>query len=204
MIDPSDFEILTFDCYGTLIDWETGIFGALQPVLRSHGKSLVDADLLALYGEFEAEAEAGPYRSYREVLASVINRFGDHLGFVPNPEEAHALASSLPNWQPWPDTVGALRRLQERFRLAIISNIDDDLFAGTRKLLRVNFAHVITAQQATCYKPGLAIFQRALAETAIPPAKFCTSGRVFTMTYARRKLSGYPRFWSTVRRRGAT
>jgi 2-haloacid dehalogenase len=177
MIDPSDFEILTFDCYGTLIDWETGIFAALQPVLRSHGKSLLDADLLALYGEFEAEAEESPYRSYREVLASVVRKFGEHLGFLPSPEETQAVASSLPNWQPWPDTVEALRRLEERYRLAIISNIDDDLFAETRKLLQVNFAHVITAQQAACYKPELAIFQRAVAEIAISPSHILHIGQ---------------------------
>ena len=177
MIDPSSFQILTFDCYGTLVDWETGIFGALQPVLCSHGKSLPDADLLALYGEFEAVSEAGPYQSYRDVLASVVKRFGDHLGFVPNSEEVQALVSSLPNWQPWPDTIEALRRLQECYRLAIISNIDDDLFAGTRKLLHVNFAHVITAQRAACYKPGLAIFQRALAEIAIPPSQVLHIGQ---------------------------
>jgi 2-haloacid dehalogenase len=177
MIHPSDFEVLTFDCYGTLVDWETGIFGALQPVLRSHGKSLPDADLLALYGEFEAEAEDAPYTSYREVLASVMNQFGDHLGFVPSSKEIHALSSSLPNWQPWPDTIVALRKLQERYRLAVISNIDDDLFAATRELLQVNFAHVITAQRAECYKPGLAIFQRALEEIAIPPGQILHIGQ---------------------------
>jgi 2-haloacid dehalogenase len=168
MIDPSSFQILTFDCYGTLIDWETGIFGALRSILKAHGKSVTDSDLLAFYGEFEAEAESGPYQSYREVLASVVRKLGDHLGFVPSSQETGALASSLPNWQPWSDTVASLRRLRERYRLAIISNIDDDLFAQTRKLLGVDFAHVITAQKAACYKPGPAIFERALAEIAIP------------------------------------
>jgi len=177
MIDSRNFEMLTFDCYGTLIDWETGIFAALGPVLHDHGKALSNADLLALYGEFEAAAEAGSYRSYREVLASVMKSFGEHLGFTPTSIETQALASSLPHWPPWPDTVAALRRLQERYRLAIISNIDDDLFAKTRKLLEVDFAHVITAQQAACYKPGLAIFRRALAEIAIPASRILHIGQ---------------------------
>lgn len=168
MIDPASFKILTFDCYGTLIDWETGIFNALRPVLRAHGKSLADAELLGMYGDLEAAAETPPYRSYRDVLASVVQGFGNHLGFVPSEEEVRALTVSLPRWQPWPDTVAALNRLASRYRLAIISNIDDDLIAETKELLQVEFAYVVTAQMASCYKPGLQIFQRALHEMQMP------------------------------------
>ena len=177
MLNAGAFDVLTFDCYGTLIDWETGILAALWPILAAHGKSLPDAELLELYGEFEAQAEASPYRSYRDVLALVVTRFGEHLGFTPTVQEARALAELLPCWQPWPDTVAALRRLQGRYRLAIISNIDDDLFAGTRELLEVRFAHVITAQQAHCYKPGLEIFRKALAEITAPPNRILHVGQ---------------------------
>jgi 2-haloacid dehalogenase len=195
MIDPSSFQILTFDCYGTLIDWETGIFGALRPILQAHGKLLTDSDLLGLYGEFEAEAEAGPYQSYREVLGSVVRKFGDHLGFVPSAEETHTLASSLPNWQPWPDTVASLRKLQEHYRLAIISNIDDDLFAQTRKLLEVDFAHVITAQKAACYKPGQAIFDRALAEIGISPSRILHVGQSIYHDVRPAQALGFSTVW---------
>jgi 2-haloacid dehalogenase len=177
MLNPEAFEVLTFDCYGTLIDWETGLFGALQPILAARAKSLAAADLLELYGEFEAEAEASPYRSYRDVLSSVVTRFGQHLGFTPTRDEVHALAASLPGWQPWPDTVAALQSLQRRYLLAIISNTDDDLFAATGELLEVRFAHVITAQQASCYKPGLEIFRKALAEISVPASRILHVGQ---------------------------
>src|SRR6266550_5606461 len=103
MLDLGRFKVLTFDCYGTLIDWESGIFSALRPVLAAHGKSISDADLLALYGEFEAQAESGQYLEYREVLRSVGRSLGGRLGFEPTPAELEALPDSVPGWQPWPD-----------------------------------------------------------------------------------------------------
>ena len=162
MLNFDQFEILTFDCYGTLVDWESGIFSALRPLLTKYGKSISDVHLLELYGEFEASAEAGPYRSYREILGTVTRTFADRLGFSPTDLELRALADSVPDWLPWPDTVAALNQLSKHYKLAIISNIDDDLFAKTRPKLAVSFDHVITAQQARCYKPGPAIFQLAL------------------------------------------
>lgn len=168
MLDLSRFELLTFDCYGTLIDWETGIFSALKPVLDSHEKSIPDADLLALYGRFEADAEMGEYRSYREVLRSVVRSFGKELGFTPTPKEMDSLPNSVPQWQPWSDTVKALERLGERRHLAIISNIDNEMFSATQRHLQTSFASVTTAQQARCYKPGLDIFRLALRRTTVP------------------------------------
>src|SRR5690349_14030516 len=131
MLNFSEFELLTFDCYGTLIDWESGIFSALKPVLAAHGKSIPDATLLELYGEFEANAESGEYRNYRDVLRSVVQAFGTRLSFTPTPQEQNLLPDSIPQWRPWPDTVSALKKLASRYRLAIISNIDDDLFEIT-------------------------------------------------------------------------
>ena len=100
MIDFTAKRVLTFDCYGTLIDWESGIFCALRPLLASHGKSLDDARLLEMYGELEAQAEEGPFRSYREVLRSVIRSFGQKLGFTPTEAEERSLPDSLKNWKP--------------------------------------------------------------------------------------------------------
>jgi 2-haloacid dehalogenase len=167
MLNLSAFDLLTFDCYGTLIDWETGIFSVLKPLLAAHGKSIPDSELLALYGEFEAQAEAGPYRSYRDVLQSVVRKIAARLGFAVTQTEAEALADSVPAWRPWPDTVAALQQLASRYQLAIISNIDDDLFQVTLKYLPVEFVDVTTAQQARCYKPGLEIFHLALGKTAV-------------------------------------
>jgi 2-haloacid dehalogenase len=168
MLDFNRFEILTFDCYGTLINWEAGILSALHKVLSAHGKKADDATLLKLYGDFEKLSEEGPFHPYREVLQSVVRRFGAELGFTPTNEETRSLPDSLATWDPWPDTVAALQQLKTRFRLAIVSNVDDDLFAATRPKLGVEFNEVITAQQAQAYKPSLKIFELALSRINAP------------------------------------
>jgi len=168
MLDFSRFEILTFDCYGTLIDWEDGILGYLRRILAEHGKNADDATLLHLYGDFEARAERGPYQKYRQVLEAVMRQFGEQFGFEPTDQEEWSLAESIRDWEPWPDTVNALRELRKRFRLAIISNIDDDIFADTRPKLGVEFDQVITAEQAHAYKPSLKIFELALSKIGVP------------------------------------
>jgi len=168
MLDFRSFEILTFDCYGTLIDWETGILSVLRRILSVHGIKCNDAELLKIYGDFEQRAEEGPYRPYREVLESVVGQFGTQFGFTATADERRSLPDSLPTWKPWPDTVSALRRLRTRFRLAILSNVDDDLFATTRPQLGVEFDEVITAQQAKAYKPSPKVFELALRRIKTP------------------------------------
>jgi 2-haloacid dehalogenase len=177
MLDFTRFEILTFDCYGTLINWEDGILGCLRNILKSHHMNIHDAAILESYGEFEAKAERGEYRRYREVLKSVVRQFGDRLEFVPSDQEVRSLPESLPKWKPWPDTVNALQELHRRFRLAIISNVDDDLFAGTRPQLGVTFDHVITAEQAGAYKPSLKIFEMALSRVGAPAHRILHVGQ---------------------------
>lgn len=161
MLDFTRFKVLTFDCYGTMIDWESGIFPALRPILAAHKKPIVDSELLQLYSELEASAEQGEFLRYRDVLQSVVRGFGEGLGFTPTAAEVRSLPESLANWQPFPDTVEALRKLESRYQLAVISNVDDDLFAATAPKLEVAFDHVITAQQAGCYKPCMRIFKLA-------------------------------------------
>jgi 2-haloacid dehalogenase len=168
MLDFSRFEVLTFDCYGTLINWEAGILSALHRILSAHGKKMDDATLLKLYGDFEQRSEQGAFHPYREVLQSVVRQFGAEHGFAPTAEEVRSLPDSLSTWTPWPDTVAALRQLKTRFRLAILSNVDDDLFALTRPQLEVNFDEVITAQQAQAYKPSLKLFELALSRINAP------------------------------------
>jgi 2-haloacid dehalogenase len=168
MLDFTRYEVLTFDCYGTLIDWETGILSALHRIFSAHAKNIDDAAILKLYGDFEQQAEHGSYQPYRDVLASVVRQFGAELGFTPTPEEVRSLADSLARWKPWPDTVAALRQLKQRFRLAILSNIDDDLFAATSPQLGVDFDAIITAQQGQAYKPSLKLFELALNRIHAP------------------------------------
>jgi 2-haloacid dehalogenase len=177
MLDFSRFEILTFDCYGTLINWEDGILGCLRRILAAHGKDADDSTILQLYGDFEAQAEQGEYRRYRDVLHSVVRQFGDHFRFTPTEAEVRSLPESLAGWKPWPDTVAALVELQARFRLAVISNVDDDLFAATRPQLGVEFDHVITAQQASAYKPSLNIFELALSRIGVPAHRVLHAGQ---------------------------
>ncbi len=168
MLDFTRFEILTFDCYGTLINWEAGILSALHQILSAHGKDLDDETILKLYGDFEQIAEQGTFRPYKEVLQLVVRQFAAELRFTPTPEQLRSLSDSLPSWKPWPDTVAALGQLGRRFRLAIVSNVDDALFAGTRPQLGVDFDAVITAQQAQAYKPSLKIFELALSRINAP------------------------------------
>ena len=167
MLDLTHFKVLTFDCYGTMIDWETGIFSALRPILAAHKKSIADSELLQLYSELEASAEQGEFLRYRDVLQSVVRGFGEHLEFVPTDAEVRSLPDSLANWPPFPDTVEALRKLKSRYQLAVISNVDDDLFAATAPKLGVAFNHVITAQQVGCYKPCMRIFKLAEERTGV-------------------------------------
>ncbi len=168
MLDFTRFEVLTFDCYGTLIDWEAGILSALRRILSAHNKQIDDATLLKLYGDFELRSEEGAFHPYRQVLESVVRQFAAELRFTPTPDEVHSLPDSLSAWKPWPDTVAALRQLKTRFRLAILSNVDDDLFALTRPQLEVDFDEVITAQQAQAYKPSLKLFELALSRIHAP------------------------------------
>ena len=167
-MDFSRFTAISFDCYGTLINWEAGLLPVLRAILAAHGCTLADPAILGLYGEFEAKAESGPYQSYRDVLKSVVRSFGERLQFQPSQQEMRSLYESVPDWPPFADTVAALQQLKTRYKLAIISNIDDDLFAQTRKLLAVDFDAVITAQQAQSYKPAQKNFEIALQKLAIP------------------------------------
>jgi len=171
MIDFTNYEVLSFDCYGTLIDWESGILGALKPVLSAHQIHLDDRQILELYGEIESKAEEGDYLRYREILKNVVRQFGRRFNFTPTPSEVACLVDSLRNWKPFPDTVGALQALRKKFKLAVISNIDDDLFALSAKRLQVELDWVITAEQAKSYKPSLHNFELALQRIGVPPKK---------------------------------
>lgn len=168
MLDFSRFDWVSFDCYGTLIDWEAGILGYLRPLLHARGCPTGDAQILALYSEFEPKEQAGHYRSYREVLAGVVRGFARQLRFEVSDGEANGLAESIRDWQPFADTVAGLQRLHSRYKLAVLSNIDDDLFAHTARKLEVRFDAVVTAQQVRSYKPSHNNFEALLRKHAIP------------------------------------
>jgi len=154
------YDIVTFDCYGTLIDWEQGIADAFRDAGRAGGVELDRDAVLRAYAEHEPLAEKPPFRPYRDVLGDTAGRVARALGW--DAAGTSFLAESLPSWKPFPDTNAALERLRGAgYRLGILSNVDDDLLAATRKHFTVAFDLVITAQQVRSYKPGSAHFLTA-------------------------------------------
>ncbi len=156
-------EILTFDCYGTLIDWEAGIRGAFRNMLakKKGSPGVDDGRLFELYEEEEKRVEMEEYRPYREVLGEAAGRVAGRVGWEWSEEESGFLARDVPSWKPFQDTNATLKRLSEECRLGILSNVDEDLLAGTLKHLAVPFDLIVTAEQVRSYKPGRAHFERA-------------------------------------------
>ncbi len=149
------YDIITFDCYGTLIDWDGGIAGAFAKAVAETGGRLDPGHVFEAYEKIEAEVEAERYRSYREVLTESTRRVARQLAWALPEEGAGFLAESLPFWIPFPDTNAALERLfKAGYQLGILSNVDDDLLAGTRKHFTVPFDPIVTAQQVRSYKPA--------------------------------------------------
>jgi len=166
--DLSRFEVLSFDCYGTLIDWEAGIAAGLRAVLEPRGIDAGDEDLLERYARHEAAVEAGPYAPYREVLARSLRGVCAELGVEPTGPEASAFGGSVGAWPAFPDSSGALARLASRYRLAVITNCDDDLFVASNRRLGVTFDWVITAEQVGSYKPSERNFEVAFERIGVP------------------------------------
>lgn len=167
-IDFTRFDAVTFDCYGTLIDWEQGIVNALQPVLAPHGVDASEDQLLERYARHEAALEAGDYLPYREILAGALRRLCDELGLGCSDAEAAEFARAVGTWPAFEDTAVALRRLQDRFRLGVITNCDRDLFALSNRRLGITFDWVVTAEDARSYKPSLETFEVAFAAIGVP------------------------------------
>jgi 2-haloacid dehalogenase len=168
MIDLAGFDALTFDCYGTLVDWERGILDAVRPLLGAHGVAGEDDALLERFARLESAAQQRTFRPYRDVLREVARGFGRHAGFAPSDAEQDAFAASVGRWPVFPDTVSALQALGGRYRLGIVSNVDDDLFDETAGKLGVRFAEVVTAQQVRAYKPARAHFDEVLRRLDLP------------------------------------
>jgi 2-haloacid dehalogenase len=196
----SDYAVITFDCYGTLINWEVGILGALQPILKKHGRNLSDAGVLELYSTFEPQIQAGGYMPYRQVLAEIVRRFGAKLVFTPTQKEIDSLAESIRDWPPFSDTTAALRRLKTKYKLAIISNIDDDLLAHSLRLMGIPFDNLITAQQARSYKPSFNNFNLALQKIGLPKEKVLHAAESLYHDIAPANELGIANVW--VNRRG--
>jgi len=158
----SDFKALSFDCYGTLIDWESGITEALRPLRERSGLS-ADA-LLDAYGPVELEVEQEfPSLRYSELLVEVHSRLSERLGVAQDPAEAAAFGASVGDWPAFPDSAEALAYLKRHFALIILSNVDRQSFAGSNRRLGVEFDEILTAEEIGSYKPDLRNFEHLLA-----------------------------------------
>ncbi len=174
-LDLDAFDVLTFDCYGTLIDWETGILAALHAALDpgdgSDAPLPPDDTLLELFGRHESEAEAGKYVPYREVLGVTLRGIAADIGRTVDAERVAAFGGSVIDWPAFPDSPAALASLHRRYRLGVITNCDDDLFAASERRLGTDFDWVVTAQQARRYKPNPRNFELAFERIGLPPKR---------------------------------
>jgi len=157
-----EFDTITFDCYGTLIDWESGIRAGFRHIFRDARLSgLEESKLVEFYQEEEKIIELEkPFRPYRKVLAEAASAAGRKLGKNVLNNRALILAEELPGWLPFPDTNPALVRLAKKHRLGILSNIDNDLLSGTLKHFPVSFDPLVTAEDMKSYKPGPKHFEQ--------------------------------------------
>jgi len=154
-LDLTTFKALSFDCYGTLIDWEAGIAAVLAPWARDQGLDLSDEDLLLAYAGNEAAVEKEtPAALYPEVLAAAFRRTGGRLRRPVSEEWAQRLGNSVPDWPAFPDSAAALARLARHYQLIVVSNVHRDGFAASNRRLHGNFAAVITAEDVGAYKPA--------------------------------------------------
>ncbi len=203
-MDFERFDALTFDCYGTLIDWESGILDALDALLEGSGLEVPAGDeLLELFGRLEADSERGPFRTYREVLVDVAFGFALELGGEAEADRAAAFAASVTTWPPFADSAGALAVMGSRYRLAIVSNVDDDLFVGSAERLAVDFDEVVTAQQVRSYKPAHGHFHEVLARLDLPVDRVLHVAQSLYHDIAPAKSLGFTCVWVN-RRRGNT
>jgi 2-haloacid dehalogenase len=164
-LDLTSYQALSFDCYGTLIDWEAGIAAVLAPWAREQGLDTSEEELLLAYADHEAAVEReAPTALYPEVLGTAFRRTGETLGRSVGDEWAERLGDSVPDWPPFPDSADALARLRNHYRLIVVSNVHRDGFAGSNQWLRGDFAAVITAEDVGAYKPAENHF-RALDRT---------------------------------------
>ncbi|MGE0556210.1 MAG: HAD-IA family hydrolase [Gemmatimonadales bacterium] len=202
---PLDFgpiRVMTFDCFGTLVDWETGILSALRPIVAKRRVEVSDEDLLSRFARAEAALERGSFRRYRSVLELATLEIAQGLGFTPSARERQALARSLPGWPLFADTNDSLARLAQRFELGIISNVDDDLFAPVRKRLGAPIRHLMTAERARSYKPARNNFLRALAEIGRPWGEVLHLAQSLYHDVAPARSLGLATVW--IDRRGGT
>jgi 2-haloalkanoic acid dehalogenase type II len=198
-VNLTDFDALSFDCYGTLIDWEAGLSAVLRPWARDHGLEVTDEQLLTAFSSHEARAEAEhPTDLYPQVLARAMRGVGEQLGVPVGDAQAEALATSVPDWPAFPDSAESLERLSTRYRLIILSNVDRTSFAGSNARLGVTFTSILTAQDIGSYKPSPRNFEALLRETdriGIPAGRLLHVAQSLFHDHVPAKAIGLPTVW---------
>ena len=170
-IDWAAVEVLSFDCYGTLIDWEAGILASLRSVLGTAASAAPEDALLEAYARHEARLEAEPWQPYRQILREALTQTIAERGVTVPASARAALGGSVADWPVFPDSVDALARLRKRFGLAVITNCDNDLFDFSDVKLGRPFTWRITAQLVGSYKPARRNFEFALQRIGLPPER---------------------------------
>jgi 2-haloalkanoic acid dehalogenase type II len=195
----TDFEVLTFDCYGTLIDWESGILAALAPWRRRTGLALGDEALLTLFSEVESKIEAErPTLLYSDLLAATLKEMGARSGAAAAEAETTAFGQSVKDWPAFPDSAEALAYLKQHYKLAILSNVDRASFAHSARKLGQEFDLVVTAEDVGSYKPALKHFEVALAKLAamgIPKNRVLHTAQSLFHDHVPAKKMGLASFW---------
>ncbi len=195
----TEFEAVSFDCYGTLIDWESGIAAVLRPWARSRGLALDDEALLTAYSQHEAAAEAErPQALYPDILARSFTALGHELGADVSAQEAQRLAASVPDWPAFDDSHAALASLGRQFRLIILSNVDRASFAASSRRLGVRFDSVLTAQDIGSYKPSPGNFDALLAEArrlGVAEGKLLHAAQSLFHDHVPARTAGLPTAW---------
>ena len=156
---PKDIQFITFDCYGTLIDWETGVYDAFQKEADREGFTIDRDALVPRFIEVQRKIQSGSYELYAEVLRRTAVQVAEELGWNLESSRAQFLPDSVPRWQPFRETNAQLERFAKKYELGILSNIDDKLLGATRRHFRSDFDLVVTAQQVRSYKPDPAHFK---------------------------------------------
>ena len=196
MLSLERYQWISFDCYGTIVDWETGISDAVAAVFARHGVRRTRNEILALFAGAEPRVQtSGEFLNYRRVLRDVMQIMAWESSIRLAGDEADSLADSLPHWPVFPDAPEALRELKARYRLAIISNVDDDLFGQSQEALAVEFDAVITSQQAGSYKPDLRGFHLARQRMGVEDANWLHVGESLYHDIGPANLLGIDSVW---------
>lgn len=195
----TDYDALSFDCYGTLVDWESGIAAVLAPWAKEVGLDLTDEELLLAYAENEAQAEQdSPDALYSAVLEEAFRRTGDKLGRPVSDEWAQRLGNSVPDWPAFDDSAEALASLARDYKLIILSNVHRAGFAGSNKRLGVEFDRIITAEDVNAYKPAPNHFHaldEALKEIGVPRERLLHVAQSLFHDHVPAKRHGLPSVW---------